>query len=66
MEANSFTPLKPLGILKGHKDKIWSLSWNPNGNLLASCSGDKTIRIWSTDPSKPDNFILSVLELRYI
>jgi len=27
----------------GHADRVWSLAWNHNGTVLASCSGDKTI-----------------------
>ena len=26
---------------------MWSIDFAPNGRLLASCSGDKTLRIWS-------------------
>ena len=35
--------------LSGHTDRVWSVSWSPNGNALASCSGDKTVRIWVKD-----------------
>ena len=44
--------LKEIQRLEGHTDRVWSLAWNPvtghNGVplLFASCSGDKTIRIW--------------------
>ena len=44
--------------LTGHSDRVWSVVWyhiiknlflitrNPQGDLLASCSSDKTIKIW--------------------
>jgi WD40 repeat protein len=32
--------------LIGHKGNIWQLSFSPDGNLLASCSSDKTVKIW--------------------
>ncbi|KAJ1920837.1 Cytosolic iron-sulfur protein assembly protein [Mycoemilia scoparia] len=37
--------------LEGHKDRVWQLSWHPSGERLASCSGDRTVRIWA--PSDP-------------
>lgn len=33
--------------LDGHRDRAWHVSWRFDGKLLASCSGDKTIRIWA-------------------
>lgn len=36
-----------LQTLEGHSDRCWSLAWSPDGSTLASCSGDKTVRIWS-------------------
>ncbi|XP_039120563.1 LOW QUALITY PROTEIN: protein CIA1-like [Dioscorea cayenensis subsp. rotundata] len=44
--------------LEGHSDRVWSLAWNPvtgTGGvlaMLASCSGDKTVRIWQQGSSK--------------
>lgn len=33
----------------GHTDRVWQVSWSPSGNELASCSGDSTVRIVSSD-----------------
>ncbi|OAF70732.1 Transducin beta-like protein 1X [Intoshia linei] len=30
----------------GHSNEVNSIRWNPSGELLASCSDDKTVRIW--------------------
>lgn len=46
--------LKEVQILEGHKDRVWGLAWNPsNPTRLASCSGDKTVRIWDFDSHSP-------------
>lgn len=41
---------KPDVVLRGHKDAINSVKWDPSGRLLASCSDDYTVKIW--DPAK--------------
>ncbi|KAH6786447.1 Transducin/WD40 repeat-like superfamily protein [Perilla frutescens var. hirtella] len=54
--------------LEGHTDRVWSLAWKPatgaNGvpAVLASCSGDKTIRIWEQSPASGSFHCKAVLE----
>ncbi|KAH7663436.1 WD40 repeat protein [Dioscorea alata] len=49
--------LREMQSLEGHNDRVWSLAWNPASGaagvpaMLASCSGDKTARIWKQGPS---------------
>ena len=33
--------------LSGHEDSLWAVVFSPDSELLASCSYDKTIRLWS-------------------
>ncbi|MBW4595274.1 MAG: PD40 domain-containing protein [Brasilonema angustatum HA4187-MV1] len=35
--------------LEGHKDKVGSIAWSPNGKMLASGSYDGTIKLWNQD-----------------
>lgn len=30
----------------GHDERVWSIAWNPVRPLIASCSSDKTIRLY--------------------
>ncbi|PON42427.1 IKI [Parasponia andersonii] len=49
--------LREIQKLEGHSDRVWSLAWNPatgvDGvpSVFASCSGDKTVRIWERSHS---------------
>ena len=38
--------------LEGHTDKVTSISFSPDGKMLASGSKDKTISLWSIDGKK--------------
>ncbi|KAI3907988.1 hypothetical protein MKW98_003633 [Papaver atlanticum] len=44
--------LNEIQKLEGHTDRVWNLAWNPATGIsgippmLASCSGDNTVRIW--------------------
>lgn len=31
----------------GHDDRAWHVAWNPTSPILASCSADKTVRLYS-------------------
>ncbi|XP_013084443.2 probable cytosolic iron-sulfur protein assembly protein CIAO1 homolog isoform X1 [Biomphalaria glabrata] len=44
--------LTEVETLSGHSDRVWCVSWSPNGSLLASCGGDKSIRIWGKEGEK--------------
>ncbi|GAA6017682.1 hypothetical protein JCM11491_001167 [Sporobolomyces phaffii] len=40
--------------LTGHQDRAWSLDWSPSEPTLASCSSDKSVRLYSyLPPSQP-------------
>ncbi|KAG1887049.1 WD40-repeat-containing domain protein [Suillus subluteus] len=41
------------GPWKLHKQRVWSVSWSPDGNHIASCSADSTLIICSADSGEP-------------
>ncbi|NEQ67280.1 MAG: hypothetical protein F6K21_17585 [Symploca sp. SIO2D2] len=41
--------------LKGHRDKVTSVSLSPDGKMLASASEDKTVKLWHLETSGFEN-----------
>jgi len=50
--GSEFRPYKLLKTLKGHSDEVHSVSFSPDGELLASGSWDETIKIWRVRDGK--------------
>ena len=46
------TDLQPFQILRGHSDRILSVAFSPNGQILASGSSDRTIKLWNPRTGK--------------
>lgn len=36
-----------LTLCTGHDDRAWHVAWNPTRPILASCSADKTVRMYN-------------------
>ncbi len=36
----------------GHSSYVYSVAFSPDGNYLASCSGDWTVKLWSVESQK--------------
>ncbi|KAL4252994.1 putative cytosolic iron-sulfur protein assembly protein 1 [Abortiporus biennis] len=52
--------INPVADLAGHDDRAWYVAWNPTKPILASCSADKSVRLYSyrevsseSEPSTP-------------
>ncbi|POY71141.1 hypothetical protein BMF94_5898 [Rhodotorula taiwanensis] len=45
------TKARLVQTLDGHQDRSWHLAWNPAQPLLASCSTDKSVRLYSYTPT---------------
>jgi WD40 repeat protein len=38
--------------LKEHQNKVYTLAFHPNGNIIASGSEDNTIKLWNVNTGK--------------
>ncbi|GAA6032577.1 hypothetical protein JCM8097_004824 [Rhodosporidiobolus ruineniae] len=41
--------------LAGHQDRVWNIAWSPAQPTLASCSTDKSVRLYSYSPTNPSS-----------
>ncbi|KAG6841621.1 hypothetical protein C0991_009046 [Blastosporella zonata] len=39
--------IAPIETLTGHTERAWNIAWNPTRPLIASCSADKTVRMYA-------------------
>src|SRR5205085_698352 len=44
--------VKLLRSLEGHKDFVYSVAFDPTGRMLASGSGDDTVKLWEVASGK--------------
>ncbi|KIJ30512.1 hypothetical protein M422DRAFT_61703 [Sphaerobolus stellatus SS14] len=47
MDVDLECKIVPIAELTGHAEVVWNIAWNPTKPLLASCSADKTVRLYN-------------------
>ncbi len=50
-------PLKPVRSLLGHKDRVTSVAYSPNGRWIATASWDGAARVWEAKTGKEDRLL---------
>lgn len=45
--------LELVAVPAAHTEPAWAVAWNPQRNILASCSSDKTVRLYTFTLSPP-------------
>ncbi|KAI9452732.1 WD40 repeat-like protein [Russula earlei] len=58
MDTNLSHKILLLAELAGHDDRAWHASWNPTKPLLATCSADKSVRIYAYTTDVSPSFSL--------
>lgn len=55
--------LRLVQALPGHDDRVWCVAWSPDGSTLATCGGDKSVRMWAQPrPGAGDFACVATLE----
>eukprot|EP00796_Vickermania_ingenoplastis_P003894 gene3894-2763_t len=49
---NPKTTTKPVARLTGHQGVVFQIQFSPDGTMIASCSADKSVKLWSAQDGK--------------